>query len=247
MATIKTQLEPFNRGGLRIWQMPEPGRKYVVGADTGGGSRKGDFGAACVVEGESCALVARWYEICSPNLWGPRCAMLAAFFNDALLAFETMPSAHGTTAAMEAIRFGYRNLYRRTTTDRTTRKTSEILGWHTNSTTKPPMIDRAKRALDEGSEIPCEDLLLQLRSRFRNDRGEMDGPGHDDLIMAWAIALLVRDQSWVAGKMRRDEKEPTAPNDRYWESWKKRVAIKPKTSGPAWLQDPPWKRKAKPL
>jgi hypothetical protein len=251
MASIKTQLEPHNRGGLRIWQMPEPGRKYVVGADTGGGSRQGDFGAACVVEGESCALVARWYEVCSPNLWGPRCAMLASFYNDAFLAFETMPSAHGNTAALESMRFGYRNLYRRQTTDRTTRKVTEILGWHTNSTTKPQMIDRVKRALDDGNDIPDEELLLQLRSRYRNERGQMDGPGHDDLIMAHAIALLVRDQSWTAGKMRQDIAEPTTYHDRYWEGQKKLWARKAVGTGKnkrptPWGANPPWKKTTTP-
>jgi hypothetical protein len=246
---VKTQLEPGHRGGLRIWQMPEPGRKYVVGADTGSGNRKGDFGAACVIEGETCALVARWYERCSPNLWGPRCAMAASFYNGALLAFETMPSAHGVTAAHEAVSFGYRNIYRRQTTDRTTRKVTEITGWHTNSTTKPQMIDRVKRALDDGADVPDEDLLLQLRSRFRNERGEMDGPGHDDLVMAYAIALLVRDQSWTAGKMRPEVSEPTTPHDRYWEAWKKRVSAPKKLHKrptPWGSGTPPWK-KANPL
>lgn len=251
MPLPKIQLEPNNRGGLRIWRMPEPGRKYVVGADTGSGSRMGDYGAASVVEGESCDQVARWYEVSSPNIWGPRCAMLAMFYNDAVLAFETAPSTHGTTAANEAFRFGYRNLYRRMTTDRTTRKVTETLGFHTNSTTKPQLIDRIKRALDEGSDMPDEELLLQLRSRYRNERGLMDGPGHDDLIMAHGIALFVRDQSWIAGKMRPEIAEPHTAHDRYWEAQKKLWARKPvgapKTRRTPWGDTPPWKKRPNPL
>lgn len=238
----KIQLEESIRGGLRIWDMPRQGRKYVIGADTGGGNRKGDFGAATVIDGETCNLVARWAERSTPHVWGPNVGMLGHLYNDALVAFETLPSAHGMTAAMECVAFGYRNLYRRQRTDTLTRNTTDVLGWHTHSQTKPLIIDRVKRALSEGAEIPDEMLLLQMHSRFRNERGEMDGAGHDDLIIAYGITLIVRDQSWVAGKLRPVIEEPTTPHDRYWEAQKKLWSKPVPKIKPAWLQSPPWKK-----
>lgn len=247
----KLQLEPSERGGLLIWEMPVAGQKYVVGVDTAHGLAKGDFAVAVVIEAKTCTLVARWKERCDPHIWGQKAALLAWFYNEAILAVETFPSAHGVTAVNEAMRLGYKNVYLRATRGQILRQTTNMFGWHTNSTSKPEMIDRAKRALeDQSSYIPDEDLLQELRTRSWNVKGQMEGPGHDDIFAAYAIALMVRDESWRQGKLRTEEAPVTDPRAQYWIHCMKQAERNDKRRGvqkkkKTWV--PPWKSGTVPM
>jgi len=207
--------------------MPKPGHKYVIGVDTAHGLAKGDYAVCVVIEAATCTLVARWRERADPHVWGIKAALLGWLYNEALLAIETFPAASGVTACHEAIRIGYKNIYLRRTKHTIARKQTEMLGWHTNVSTKPMMIDRVKKALeDQSSYIFDEDLLQELRTRSWNSKGQMDGPGNDDLFAAYSIALMVRDESWVAGKLRTEESLPMDYYSRYWREWEKQVQRK---------------------
>jgi len=223
--------------------MPVAGRKYVMGVDTAHGIKKGDYAAMAVIEAETCTLVATWRERCDPHIWGQKAALLGWLFNEALMAVETFPSAHGVTAVNEAMRLGYKAIYLRKTTGSVVRETTKMLGFHTSVRTKPMIIDRIKKGLeDQSSYIFDEGLLQELRTRSENAKGEMDGPGHDDMIVAYGISLLVRDESWVAGKLRPVAAEPHTYHDRYWEAWKKRVAKPAQRKPPPWGLNPPWRK-----
>jgi len=225
---LNFKFEPYARGGLQIWKDPEENRKYVAASDTAGGLARGDFAVVVVIEGETCEVVARWKERDDPHVWGPKCAWLSWYYNEALLAFETYPSAHGYTACMEAINKGYKKIYKRQRQDTISKQVSEVLGWHTNSTTKPLLIDRIKRALDDNCHIPDEELLYELRDQRWNGKGEMESRGHDDMVIAYGIALAVRDQSWTRGLLRPDPVMPKTESERYWAAYDKRLTAKPK-------------------
>lgn len=242
----QVQLEPNSSGGLLVWKEPDPALKYVLAADTAGGLAKGDFAAGCVIEAESCDMVARWLERADPNAFGPMMAMLGWYYNEAMLAFETFPSAHGVTAANAAMKVGYKNVWRRTRMDAIKRTSSEILGWHTNATTKPQIINRIKAAMEEGCDIPDEVLLRQLREQRWSEAGEMTGRrnGHDDLLIAYGIALCVRDQCWTAGQLRSEPRLPRTASERYWMAWEARIGKAKKKPARSSLL-PPWQRKRK--
>jgi hypothetical protein len=129
---------------------------------------------------------------------------------------------------MEAINKGYKKIYKRQRQDTISKQVSEVLGWHTNSTTKPLLIDRIKRALDEGAHIPDEELLYELRDQRWNGKGEMESRGHDDMVIAYGIALAVRDQSWTRGLLRPEPVVPRTESERYWAAYDKRLTAKPK-------------------
>lgn len=186
------------KGGLLIWEWPEPGKKYVVGVDSSSGVAGGDFSSAEVVEMESCAQVAEWHGLYDPTDWGRRCARLGWLYGDAVLAFETYPTAHGLSAARAAEAYGYLNLYRRQQLDQVTRKFTTHLGWHTHVQTKGLMVNRVRLALQEGHRIRSETLLRELRSMRLGEaeagqREKIVAPDHDDCHDAYAIALCVRD------------------------------------------------------
>lgn len=223
MVAIKVRLEAHSRGPLLIWAQPEAGRSYVIGADTAGGGSRGDFAVAVVVDAETCDVVAGWHERCDPHHFGPRCARLGTYYNTAVLAFETQPSTHGLTAATEAKNWGYERLYFRRRRDSIRKTTTDVLGFHTSVETKPMMIDRIKKALESRAVIPWEGLLREMKEQ----RWEMTESGtirmvgakkstHDDMVDAYGIALMVRDDCYVRQILKQEEPRPITDSERYW-------------------------------
>lgn len=223
LVAIKVRLEAHSRGPLLIWAQPETGRQYVIGADTAGGGSRGDFAVAVVVDAETCDVVAGWHERCDPHLFGPRCARLATYYNTAMLAIETQPSTHGLTAATEAKNWGYERLYHRRRRDSIRKTITEQLGWATSTETKPMMIDRIKKALEAGSVIPWEGLLRELKDQRweMTDGGTVKMVGgnkraHDDMVEAYGIALMARDDCYVRQLIVKQEPRPITDSERYW-------------------------------
>lgn len=237
------ELQPSDRGGLRIWEFPEERKKYVLGVDTAHGLAKGDFAVGCVIEAETCTLVAKWRERDDPHVFGVKMALLGWYYNEAILGVETQPSASGVACLAESKRVGYRNVYRKVSYDRFTKRSSEVEGFSTNVATKPLLIARLQKGLlDQSAYIHDEEILLQMRSRIWDPKGAMAGPGHDDDLMAYGIALMVRDDSWVQGRLKQAEgAEDWRPNVRYWQRWQKaheKPLGKPAKRRPG---APPWK------
>lgn len=210
--------------------MPEAGRQYVVGVDSSGGGPEGDWAAAVVLDAESCGVVAVWRDHVAAIPWGRACARLGWYYLTGLLAFETFPSAHGLSACHAAIGKGYPRIFRHRLYTRAARDSTDDLGWHTNSITKPQMIDRLKLALDDGCDIPSIDLIDELKGqRFdrlktgmaRTGAPKMVAEEHDDLVMAYAVALMVRDNAWVAGQLRVEKPGPKTESERYWDAQRK--------------------------
>jgi hypothetical protein len=219
------RLSPSPSGALKVFAMPETGRQYVIGSDASGGGPDGDFAAAIVLDAETCTPVARWKDHIPAIPWGRCCARLGWFFNGALLAFETFPSAHGLSAAHAAAGVGYPRLFRHRMYNRATRDSTDDLGWHTNSVTKPQMIDRIKLALDDGCDIPDIELIDELRAqrwdKQKNGAARVGAPkmvadGHDDLTIAFGVALMARDTAWVAGQLRVEKGPPQNETERFW-------------------------------
>lgn len=220
----KAKLEPNPRGGLSIWAHPIPGRQYVLASDTAGGGATGDFAVAIVLDAETCDIVAGWRERADPHVWGPKCARLAWYYNTAMLAFETQPSTHGLTAATEAKNIGYQRNYHRRRRDSIKKTQTDVLGFHTNSESKPLMIDRIKKALEAKLSIPWEELLRELKDQAWDDTGKMTSRKHDDMVDAYGIALMVRDDCYFRQLITAEVKVPQTESERYWAREDQRVA-----------------------
>lgn len=226
---VAVRLEQHSRGGFLAWAHPEPGSQYVVASDTAGGGAHGDFSVAVVLEAETCDLVAAWRERSDSHLWGPKCARLATYYNEAVLAFETQPSTHGLAAAHAAVAYGYGRIYFNQRRDSYLKTLSSSIGFHTHAATKPLIIDRIKKQRDAGSTIPWEDLLLELKEQQWDERSptgitRMVSRGHDDCVMAYGIALLVRDDCYVRQIIKTEVKPPRDESEAYWRRWEAQVA-----------------------
>lgn len=223
---VRSRPEASSMGGLFVWADADPERQYILGGDTSGGGAHSDFATGVVIEGETCAVVAVWRAQIDPEPWGRCLSRLGWVYNDALLAIETYPSAHGLSAAHAASAYGYRNLYFRQRTDVIAKTMTPQLGWATNVNTKPLMIDRVKRSLEMECPIPAEELVRQLKEQRWGEDDKMESSGHDDLFVAYSIALHARDAAYREGKIRAVAK-PKTYNEVFWEHRLKRLGAKP--------------------
>jgi hypothetical protein len=187
---------------LRIWWLPEEGKRYVAGVDVSEGieiesskGREPDFSVIDIMEVESRKTVARWRGYIDPDLLGDLVFALGKFYNDALVGVEV--NNHGiATAAVLKNKF-YRKLYMRETAEddqfqvRTTK-----FGWRTDKKTKPIMISELQRALRESDIIDLDIVFIrEAMSYVKRDDGSMAAQEgqHDDCVMAKAITLQMAD------------------------------------------------------
>ena len=113
---------------------------------------------------------------------------------DALIGIE---ANFDTYPIMELLRLGYINQYIRVKVDEYTQKTEKRFGFKTTSITRPIIISRLIKIVDEDIEsINDKDTLDELLTIVRNEKGRIEAPegGHDDQMMGLAIAHQIREQ-----------------------------------------------------
>lgn len=80
--------------GLEIYRTPEPGRKYVLGADPAEGNPTSDDSALTVMDvatGEECAVLAGKFE---PSTFGSYIRQVSAYYNNAPAMIERNNHGH---------------------------------------------------------------------------------------------------------------------------------------------------------
>jgi hypothetical protein len=185
-------LRVAQNGAEWMWFEAQRGRSYVIGADVAEGGADGDFSAAVVLDletGLQCAeLMARW----PIARFAQELARLGERYNSALIAVERNNHGHAVLYALQH-EFNYSRLYQHADSAAGAGK----LGWPMNARTKPQAIGALAMMLrDAPATFASRRLLEQCRSFAYGDDCEMAAlPGtHDDLVIAAAIALAVREQ-----------------------------------------------------
>jgi hypothetical protein len=186
------------KGYLRIWRLPQHGRRYVIGADVAEGLGHGDYSCAHVLEARSLDLVAEWHGHIDPDLFGVELYKLGRFYHGALLGVER--NNHGLTT-LTVLRQGhpvhsdvkpYPRLYFEETVDFATNRPTKHFGWHTNLKTRPLMIDDLARMIRERLlGLSSRETIEECLGFVIDDRGKpraVEGQ-HDDRVMALAIAV----------------------------------------------------------
>jgi hypothetical protein len=200
---------PHPKGFVRIWQIPEAGRRYLAFVDPMGEPNedewdarperdKQDYACVQVIDLDSGAQVAEWHgRLAEPEL-AKEAAKLGYIYGKAQIVVER-GGGYGTTCAHVLDReIAYWNLYRQEEFGKTRSKPTTLVGWRTSEHTRPQMIEALRSAIVEVSRnprlLPFEGLLGELRTCVVNRRGKPEhAPGcHDDRVMALAGALAVR-------------------------------------------------------
>lgn len=185
------QLPPALQGvqGLRVYALPEPGRRYILSADVAEGLEHGDFCAAHLVDAETWEEMAHLHGHWEPDEYGALLAQLGTVY-DAVIAPER--NNHGHAVLLKLNTLGYRRIYV---------AADGRYGWLTNDLTKTGMID--------GLAVALRDKLVKIRTQSTLDEcqyytvlknGKTGAPhGYfDDRVMSLAIAIAVAKEPQIA-------------------------------------------------
>lgn len=191
-------------GRLLIWEHPQVGRSYAIAADASSGVKKsvkeGDPSACCVLDMWDCRQVAEWHGYMNPTLFGLVCSRIGLYYNSGPLAFETAPSMHGLAAYNAAERYNYPTLWTQTSNDRRDPGFQPRKGWIRSPHSTMHLMNRVREAMLAKCVIRSGGLLDELAA-MRLEEGRPKSEEHDDRIIAYAIALTVRDQAFFSGEI----------------------------------------------
>ncbi len=199
-------LEEDQTGPLTIWRMPKPGRTYVIAADSSLGidDDSRSRSAAEVLDMESMEQVAEYDAAAAPHVLGRHLVGMGRLYNEALLCPEVQSSGGG--GGREVLRYiqdcDYWNLHRwkGSGPDQVQPRAGSLYGWETTSRTRPRMLANLIQVVKERScVIHSRTLLDQFHNFGQNDSERYEAiSGHDDLLIAYSIALVSRTENYFA-------------------------------------------------
>lgn len=185
-ADMISRLKSLFAVGVKFWQMPKPGKKYVIGVDPSDG-QGADSSSADVWDKESLTQVAQYYDKVRPDVMAETVAALGYFYNEAFVGIEN----NMLSCILTFVKI-YSNYFFTTTLDERTKKKTKKIGYSTNTKTRDPMIDDFIEAYEEGSLTINSDLTYsEMKTFVRKDNGKRehaDGK-HDDALFGGFIAL----------------------------------------------------------
>ena len=181
-------------GYINIYQLPNTPRvtKYCIGGDTAG--EGSDFFIGQVLDARTGVQVATLKHQFDADQYTRQMYCLGMYYKEALIGIEANFDSY---PLMELQRLGYTRQYVRETQDTYTGKTEKRYGFKTTSLTRPTIISRLIEIVREHcNTINDKDTLEELLTIVRNEKGRIEAPegGHDDQMMALAIAHHIREQ-----------------------------------------------------
>lgn len=198
------QQDPVERRGvdsnLWIWEQADYTKSYMVVADVARGDGA-DYSTFHIIDLENAAQVAEYQGKLSPKDFGNVLVGIASEYNDALLVIEN--ANIGWATIEQVMEREYKNLYYSPKSNTDTvesymnkyEKGNLVPGFSTTAKTRPLVIAKMTEYVRERSVIIRSRRLTSEARVFvwKNGKAQAQTGYNDDLIMAMAIALYVRD------------------------------------------------------
>ena len=196
--------DPLERRGadknLWVWESPDYSRDYVVVADVARGDGR-DYSAFHIIDVENCVQVAEYKGQIGTKEYGHLLVGIASEYNEALLVIENANIGWATIQA--AIDRNYPNLYYSPKTesnvdsyfDKYQDHSRMVAGFTMSSRTRPMVVGKFQEYIsDKGVTIQSKRLIEEMKTFiWRNGRPEAQQGYNDDLVMAFGIAMYIRD------------------------------------------------------
>jgi hypothetical protein len=210
--------EPISKegfdGNLWIWEYPQPNKTYILAGDVARGDGD-DFSTFHIIDAESAIQVAEYKGKIPPKEFGNLMVSTATMYNDALLIADN--STIGFAALQQVIDRSYKNLFYMSKDLQVVdvsnryyshRRTDMVAGFTISSKTRPLIIAKLDEYMRENSIIIRSNRSITELETFiwKNGRAEALSGYNDDLTMALAIGLWVRD---TALRLHQDNIEYT--------------------------------------
>lgn len=179
-----------DKGPLYVYEEPAQGRIYIIGGDVAEGLLDGDFSTA-VVLGFDKNVKAVYQGHIEPDEYSKMVQKLGKWYNTAMLAIEFNKDGNWVNTDLQIS--GYTNLYIRVAVDDITKVVTKSFGWLTSKKTRDMMLGEAKKHFNATTTLNCRPLLEEIMSFVRDKRGRPSAAHkkHDDLVMAWCIAVAI--------------------------------------------------------
>ena len=198
------QKDPLERrgvdGNLWIWEGVDYSKSYMVVADVARGD-SADYSAFHVFDVDNCVQVAEYKGKLSPKDFGNVLVGIASEYNDALLVIEN--ANIGWATIEQALEREYKNLYYSSTSQMETvesymskyERDKLVPGFTMSIRTRPLVIAKMIEYIREkGVTIQSKRLVSEMRVFvWKNGKPQAQTNYNDDLLMACATALYVRD------------------------------------------------------
>lgn len=193
---IQFAVKDFTTGYLE-YQIKQKYSTYIMGVDVSGGSKTGDYSSFIVLDvsnPDRVEIASSFYERVSPSQFALMVEETARRFN-ALVVVES--NSYGLSILEHLEKMEYPYIYRKVKFDKMTDKFSQSLGFQTSAQTRPFLLAKLQKFVNE-RKILITDLRLQHEINTfvysANGRPEASGKRHDDIIFATALALQGLDQ-----------------------------------------------------
>ena len=178
-------------GYIKLYDVPRL-TEYCIGGDTAG--EGSDYFVGMVLDARTGEQVAVLHHQFDADQYTRQMYCLGKYYKDALIGIEANFDSY---PIMELQRLGYPKQYTREAQDTYTGKTEKRFGFKTTSLTRPTIISRLIEIVREHcSVINDRGTLEELLTIVRNEKGRIEAPegGHDDRMMALAIAHHIKEQ-----------------------------------------------------
>ena len=212
------------KGLLWVWQYPgntPTNDRYLIVVDVGGRSTKADFSVITVVDrwplrfGGKAEVVARWRGHIRYDFLAYKAVMIARYYQNAKLAFESNTFDKKKSEASEFVSEGdhtrgilatiedeYENLYMRESTspEDIRQGRDKKIGFSTNVKTKQDMVDHFIVTFEDNNRFLDPDYrayeeMAIYEQREDGSYGNIEGRNnHDDILMTDMIADFISDQ-----------------------------------------------------
>ena len=178
-------------GYIKLYDVPRL-TEYCIGGDTAG--EGSDYFVGMVLDARTGEQVAVLHHQFDADQYTRQMYCLGKYYKDALIGIEANFDSY---PIMELQRLGYPRQYTREAQDTYTGRTEKRFGFKTTSLTRPTIISRLIEIVREHCEVINDrSTLEELLTIIRNEKGRIEAPegGHDDMMMALAIAHHIKEQ-----------------------------------------------------
>ena len=187
-------------GNLWIWESPDYQKSYMVVADVSRGDST-DYSTFHIFDIESATQIGEYKGKISPKEFGNVLVGIATEYNDALLVIEN--ANIGWSTIEQVISRDYKNLYYSSRSETETvesymakyEREKLVPGFTMSLRSRPLVIAKMTEYIREKSVlIKSKRLLGEMRVFiWKNGKAQAQVGYNDDLVMAFGIALYVRD------------------------------------------------------
>lgn len=216
--------EPMEKTGFDrnvwIWEYPDAEKSYMLVGDVARGDGK-DYSTFHILDLETMNQVAEYQGKPSTKQFGDMCVEYGTKYNDALIVLEN--ATVGWAALQQVINRNYKNIYYTENINNvidnkvitkyvgnvTRLDKKSVPGFTTSLKSRPLIISKMEQYFNERTTIVRSKRLINELFTFVWKAGKAESATsnyNDDLVMAYAIGLWVRD---TALRLKEQSKELT--------------------------------------